>query len=71
MKVALNVIEIKISESMKKGDLIKFTFSGQVVIYLGVDGDDCYKFWHRDWGMCWFSADTLPETHYEVINEAR
>jgi hypothetical protein len=48
------------------GDLVRIIKSGQVVVYLGMDGD-CYQFWHHDWQMCFFTPDTFPPEKWEVI----
>tara|TARA_B100001123_G_scaffold210204_1_gene237708 strand:+ start:1293 stop:1466 length:174 start_codon:yes stop_codon:yes gene_type:complete len=48
------------------GDLVRVLKSGEVLVYLGRDGD-CYQFWHHKWEMCWFSHDTFPPDKWEVI----
>jgi len=55
---------------MEVGDLIRIIKSGQIVFYLGMV-DDCYKFWHPEWQMCYFNPDTFPPDKYEVLNESR
>ena len=55
---------------MKVGDLVRVVKSGQILVYLGLDGG-CYKFWHHKWNKCYFAIDAFPPEKYEVINESR
>ena len=52
---------------MKKGDLVRIIKSGQVVVYLGMDDEGCYKFWHHKWQMCYFAPDNFPPDKYEIV----
>ena len=55
---------------MKVGDLVKVLKTGEVLVFLGEDGD-CYQFWHHKWNMCWFSPDTFPPDKWEVVSASR